>query len=91
MIASGNISVDPSVTNLEGVYIADGVIETGVSASQLLAGGIFTGWQGFNLERDLGIGNEADPAERFIYRPDLVRNAYQYLLKPQISWAEVAP
>jgi len=72
------------------VYIADGMIETGALTNQLNAEGIFTGWNGFNLQRDLP-DNSLLPAERFIYRPDLVRNAYHYLLKPKVSWQEVAP
>lgn len=91
IISSGNITIENSVTNVEGVYIADGTISSGIGDVQLIGEGIFTGWTDIDLGRDLGLDNDTDPAERFIYRPDLVRNAYQYLLKPQISWAEVAP
>ncbi len=95
IIASGKIIIDPGVTNLQGVYIADKTIETGESADQLQAEGIFVGWDknndgnGINLQRNLAVNTT--PAEIFTYRPDLVRNAYQYLKKPKIDWQEVAP
>ncbi|HBU22070.1 TPA: hypothetical protein DEB02_03950, partial [Candidatus Beckwithbacteria bacterium] len=94
IIASGNISVNSAVTNVEGVYIADGVIATGTTGTgdeQLIAEGIFTGWGGFNLERDLDSGNNNEAAEYFIYRPDLQVNAYQYLTRSKYRWEEVAP
>jgi len=90
IISSGNITIGNTVTNVEGVYVADGIIDSGTGTSQLIGEGIFTGWGGFNLQRDLP-DNSQLPAERFIYRPDLVRNVYHYLLKPKVSWQEVAP
>lgn len=92
IIASGDIIIADDVTNVEGVYVADETISSGTGNSQLIGEGIFTGWQGINLERDFNSAtNNTTPAEIFIYRPDLVRNAYRYLLKPKISWQEVAP
>ncbi|MCX6817151.1 MAG: hypothetical protein NTZ93_04775 [Candidatus Beckwithbacteria bacterium] len=90
IIASGNIEVEPSVKNLQGVYIADEVIDTGGLTNPLQAEGIFVGWGGINLQRNL-TDNSHLPAERFTYRGDLVVNAYRYLLKPHINWQEVAP
>ena len=92
IISSGNITIGNTVTNVEGVYVADGIIDSGTGTSQLTGEGIFTGWEGISLNRDFNtIQNNTTPAERFIYRPDLVRNAYHYLLKPKVSWQEVAP
>lgn len=98
IIASGDITIGNTntVTNVQGVYIADGIISSGNFNSRLIAEGIFVGWDedndgnGINLQRDLA-DNSLLPAEKFIYRPDLVRNAYRYLLKPKIAWQEVAP
>lgn len=91
IISSGNITIADSVTNVEGVYVADGIISAGNSKEQLIAEGIFTGWGGFNLAgRDFdSLVNNIKPVIRFIYRPDLVRNAYNYLSKPKIFWQEV--
>ena len=91
IISSGNITIGNAVTNVEGVYLADGTISAGNSKEQLIAEGIFTGWGGFNLAgRDFdSLDNNIKPVIRFIYRPDLVRNAYKYLSKPKIFWQEV--
>ena len=94
VIASGNISVHSSVTNVEGVYIADGTIATGTTGTgdeQLTAEGMFTGWSGFSLDRDLAAGNNNQAAEYFVYRPDLQINAYRYLTRSKYRWQEVAP
>lgn len=105
IIALGDITIDDDVTNIQGVYIADGVISTcqsdvcgevsggqSYTDKQLVGEGIFIGWSGIELRRDFNsIDNNTYPAEKFIYRPDLQINAYRYLLKPHYSWTEVAP
>jgi len=105
IISSGSIIIGDDVTNVEGVYIADGVIQTCESAEcgnitggdvvadrQLVAEGIFVGWGGIDLRRNFATSdNDTNPAEIFVYRPDLQANAYQYLLRSHYSWNEVAP
>jgi hypothetical protein len=92
IISSGNITVADSVTNVEGVFIADGVISSGSGLNQLIGEGIFVGWTGIELGRDLDTdNNRLNPAEIFIYRPDLQLNAYNYLLWLDLAWKEVAP
>jgi len=54
IISSGNITIGNTVTNVEGVYVADGIIDSGTSESQLIGEGIFTGWGGISLQRDFG-------------------------------------
>ena len=54
IISSGNITIGNTVTNVEGVYVADGIIDSGTSESQLSGEGIFTGWGGISLQRDFG-------------------------------------
>ena len=54
IISSGNITIGNEVTNVEGVYVADGIISSGTSESQLIGEGIFTGWGGISLQRDFG-------------------------------------
>jgi len=41
MISSGDIKIDNAVNHVEGVYLADGTISTGVSSSQLTGEGMF--------------------------------------------------
>jgi len=92
VIASGNISVADTVVNVEGVYIADGIFSSGAGGNQLIGEGMFVGWIGISLGRNLA--DDLDntlPAEKFYWRPDLQLNAYQYMLKPYYSWKEVAP
>ena len=102
IISSGDITIGNDVTNVEGVYIADGAINTceslecgnisggeTVADRQLVLEGIFTGWGGVGLRRDFGTeDNNTNPAELFIYRPDLQTNAYKYLLWPHYTWKE---
>lgn len=90
IIASGSISAADSVTNIEGVFIADGNFSSGGGDQQLTGEGIFTGWSGVTLGRVLA-DNSLIPAEKFIYRPDLQLNAYRYLFWLNIAWREVAP
>ena len=95
IIASGDISVASSVTSLEGVYIVDGEFTT-VKADpspdvQFTGRGIFIANK-FNLNRDLGaVANATTPAEKFIFRPDLVMNASSVLWQAGQFWQEVAP
>lgn len=91
IIVQGSLTIGNGVTNLQGVYIADGAIDTGNGANQLSGQGIFVGWGGINLGRDLAINNNTSAAEDFTYRVDLQRNAYKYLLGFDFSWQEVAP
>ncbi len=92
-IVSGNITIGPDVTHLEGVYVADGTLTTqsaGSSADQSFTGeGTFVGWTQVALERGLGdTANETTPAESFIFRPDLVRSIPQQMKRSQIIWQE---
>ncbi len=92
IIASGNININPAVTRVEGVFISDGAINTGSGTDQLIGEGIFTGWGGFGFTRDLvDPADLTNPAEKFIYRPDLQVNVYRYLLRRDLHWQEVNP
>jgi hypothetical protein len=92
-IVRGNITIAPNVQRVQGVYIADGTLTTnsaGANAdTQLQAEGMFVGWSGVNLRRDLG--NDSVAAELFTYRPDFLLNALEDLKLPQYEWREVAP
>ena len=68
IISSGNITMADDVANVQGVYVADGVINTcesdtcgltagvgdiaEIESQQLKGEGIFVGWGGINLRRD---------------------------------------
>jgi hypothetical protein len=91
VISSGSITFADDVTNAEGVFIADGIISTGTGANQFIGEGIFVGWTGITLGRDLMADNNLNPAELFVYRPDLQLNAYEYMQWLNLAWREVAP
>ena len=105
IISSGNISIGDGVTNIEGVYIADGIIATcessecgdsegsgDITDEQLTVEGILVGWGGVDLRRNFASeDSNLNPSEFLIYRPDLQRNAYKYLLRSHYTWEEKAP
>ena len=77
LIVNGNVTVDPAVTQLDGIVITDGSYTTntaGTGDSQLLSNGSTIAWGGVSLGRDLGGANVSTPAEKFTYRPDLLTN-----------------
>jgi hypothetical protein len=92
----GNILVDPAVgggasPNLEGLYEADNQFKTGVSAIQLRVRGSVAGYDGIDLQRDLGAANGATPAEFFEFAPDQIMLFPSKLGVRKINWKEVAP
>jgi len=95
-VVQGNIYISGDVTDdgvnpaLEGAYLCDGVIYTGSSDKTFVGRGLFVGWQGIILQRELA-DNRTEPAEEFIYRPDFMASAASSLLKSSISWTEIAP
>ena len=105
IISSGNISIGDEVTNIEGVYIADGIIATcessecgnsegsgDITDEQLTVEGILVGWGGVDLRRNFASADSnLNPSEFLIYRPDLQMNAYKYLLRSHYTWEEKAP
>ena len=93
IVASGTITFASNVTQVEGVYIADtiNIASTGdvLSEQQFVGEGTFVGWSGVQLNRDRGTGNNAAPAELFIFRPDFVINAFDGVRIPEIRWQEI--
>jgi hypothetical protein len=109
-IVKGNINIKGALgdkkkvltTVLEGVYLADGLIDTNYdddnSGKRFVAEGIFIAHGGFSLGRNLKndcitneICNETTPAELFIARPDLFINIPDQLKESYFFEQEVAP
>lgn len=106
-IVKGNININPNLgtdapssaldvttlpADLEGVYIADGTISTGVGTKTLVGEGMFIGWGGLNLDRDYSsVANNTSPAMIFRYRPDLLLNTPKILKNYSYTWKETAP
>jgi hypothetical protein len=104
VISSGNINISPSVTRIDGYFIASGVINTGTNYpagdNQLQVQGGLIGYGGVNLQRDFRktgnaageMGNNYDPAEIITFRPDIFANLPEETkIKPIWKWKEVAP
>ena len=100
-VTSGNINISTSVggggsANLQGIFIADGVFNTGTGGtktdSQLWIRGTVAGYGGVNLQRDLGnTNNSTTPAEFFEYAPDLELLFPVDLASQVTNWREIAP
>lgn len=97
-----NISGDTYDSNktkpaLEGLYMADGVINTGTKQPGandkfLYVRGALIGWGGINFQRNLGdVANENDPGEKIEYAPDLLFSFPRQLLREGLVWREIAP
>jgi hypothetical protein len=98
-IANQDINIDPAVTTLEGLYVADGTVSTGTLGPDvndlgqdipLSVRGSVAAYTGINLQRDLA-DNSAIPAEFFEYAPDQILLFPSTLGVRRINWKEVAP
>ena len=87
----GDILVDPSVDNIEGIFLAESEFRTGVASSQLRVRGSVVAYEGISLQRDLGASNSNTPAEVFEYAPDIIATFPQVFTQRRIRWKEVAP
>lgn len=88
-----SLSSLPIRGNLEGMYLAFNAlsIESIDPDYQFVGAGSFIGCQDVQLQRTFGsdLANAANPAELFIYRPDLVDSAPSVLQEINIGWQEV--
>jgi len=105
IVASGDITFGPDVTDAQGIYIADGALTVSNAnpawvgvARQFKGQGVFVGWGGVNLRRNLNGPDTTDdamnsgyPAELFTYRPDYMVNTPDSLKRSRIIWQEIAP
>ena len=97
LAASGNINIDPSVgtsayqittPDLEGIYFAQGTFNTGSSTNYLRIEGIVVGMNGVNSQRQI---YSANPAETYVFRPEMAVLAPAGIMRKQRTWEEVAP
>jgi hypothetical protein len=92
IFASGNIRVDASVTQIEGLLFTDqDFLSLGVGGandSQLVVDGSVIA-NDFTLERNLP--DNSNPAELFRYRPDFIVNSPTAIWRTPHTWEEMAP
>jgi hypothetical protein len=96
----GNETLADTTANIEGIYVADGLItiesrgEASGGDDRFIGEGTFVSWTRVAMERDFsdGAGREAEnqsyPTESFIFRPDLVINTPEILTRPHSIWQE---
>ena len=98
----GNSTLTSNTPNLEGMYVANGhIIVQSVGAAAggdktFVGAGTFAGWSGVSLERDYASAsdplrnqeNNTKAVERFIFRPDLVKNVPERMAQPRLVWQE---
>ena len=93
--AKGNIIVSPTVGgsayDLEGIYMADGLFQTGIAGTALNVRGSVTGYGGISMQRDLTALGNLDPSEFYEYAPDQILLFPKKLGVRKINWKEVAP
>ena len=89
IFVSGDIIIDPAVTQLEGVYLTDGNFSTGAGTTALNTRGSIVSYGTMNLERSLL--DNSDPAEIFTFAPDQLLLFPEKLMFTRNSWTEVAP
>lgn len=95
-IVKGSITIDPAVIALQGIYITDQNFVTETKSptldNQLNVSGTVAAWGSFSLNRNLGAAkNFTTPAEKFIYRPDLLLNMPNRMKTFVMEWQEVVP
>lgn len=84
IIARGNITFSSDVAQAQGWFVAENINVPCKDATgdgcdgddtQFDGQGSFVGWTNVVLSRDMGVGNNSNPSEKFTYRPDLFENA----------------
>lgn len=94
---NGSINFDSSLTGsgnqpaVEGLFLADNQIRTGVGNQQFYIRGALAGLGGVVLQRDLQANNANTPAELIEYAPDLIFAYPRDLTRTRVVWREVAP
>ena len=95
VIASGSITFANDVGQVEGWWVGDSlnIESTGDEGTEIVfrGEGSFVGWNGVSLNRDRGGLNATEPAEEFVFRPDLIINAPDALKFSRYVWQEKAP
>jgi hypothetical protein len=92
-IVKGNITIDPAVAAIGGIYITSpaGTFDTGSGSVRFVGTGTFIAGD-FLLRRNIGdVGNMTTASELFIYDPRLFFAMPDQMKKLSVSWEEVAP
>lgn len=88
ILAEGNISLNSSVTALQGIYFAGNTFDTGAAANTLTVDGTVVGMGGVSLQRT---GGGVGPSELFNFRPDYTMLLHNLGLRRKIVQELVNP
>ncbi|PIS09563.1 hypothetical protein COT75_00945 [Candidatus Beckwithbacteria bacterium CG10_big_fil_rev_8_21_14_0_10_34_10] len=93
VIASGNITVNPSVTNLEGIFIANNINISSIGGGNdvpLSFEGSLIAWGDISLDRDTGLDMATTSPMIFIFRPDFMANAPDFIKMVFYDWQQIS-
>ena len=90
-ISSGDIVIDPTVHEIRAVLITSNRIETGSIEENetLTVQGMAIGWGDVRLERERD--DQTEPAEKFVFDPEIFFQLRDLLGRPRYFWQEVVP
>lgn len=91
VVVSGSITIDPTVTRVDGIYVANGAISaTGTSDSQLIINGVLYSLNNIRLARSFTVksDNNTTPAVVVNFRPNLIFALPGKLNKIFTNWNE---
>lgn len=95
LITTAPVTIDPAVHSLDAAIFTDTTVTTQSSAptadSQLTVNGMVVARGGVTLGRDLGPGNNTQPAEKFVFAPDFLFTLPRGLRRFQYQLTEVPP
>lgn len=92
LVASGNINFGNGVSRAQGIFLADKKMATGKGPVAFEGEGSFVAGQEIILGRDFGDSqNRFTPAEKFLFRPDLLINSLTDIWSFGHVWEELAP
>lgn len=95
-VISGNLNIDSAVSEADGVYLVDGIVNTtdvvGANRQLLVKGGVVASGTGkvFGRSRSLSC-NFTGPAENFVFEPKYLISLNSKLGKSFVFWREVEP
>jgi hypothetical protein len=92
---TGDVNFTEDVKKAQGMFVADGNINTANSTNEFIGEGVFVS-DNFSLDRDFGDErNDSTPAEFFKARPDFIMSSYNSLDQNLWwffqQWQEIAP
>ncbi len=94
IIASGNVSVDPDVTEVNGIIVTNQTFSSGTKGRRLDNQLIFKGSilaNKISLQRSLPPTSPSQPAEIFEYKPNYVLSLPRYYWIKKHKWRETNP